>query len=68
MGNMSPIAKFNNRQPKVNSKRQKELKENPEIVHVIGCNKCHSINVTLKRGKDSYYCINCYNKLPEDKR
>ena len=34
---------------------------------VIGCNRCHRITgekgVTLIKGKDSYYCTECYMYL-----
>ena len=44
------------------------MKENKKIKYkVIACNKCHKASgekgVTLIKGKDSYYCKECYNKL-----
>ena len=63
MGYMSAIAKYNNRQPKPNSKRQQQLAENPKTINVIACKNCHQSNVTLIRGTDSYYCKYCYSKM-----
>lgn len=50
---------FKNFRPKENSKNQK-TKENKKI-KVIGCNRCHQTGVTLRKGKDSYYCEDCFN-------
>lgn len=62
---LSAVAKVLNKQPKENSKTQLEkkakLKENP--TKYIACKNCHQTNVTLIKGKDSYYCKFCYNKL-----
>ena len=74
MGYMSPMAKFNNTQPKPNSKRQqllaKDREEHPEkyVKRYIACNKCHRTGVTLRRGPDSYYCTDCYNELMRKKK
>lgn len=50
---------FKNSRPKENSKNQKE--KEVKTIKVIGCNRCHRTNVTLRKGKDSYYCVDCYN-------
>lgn len=65
---MNGFAKIKNRQPKENSKRQKELQKNPKKINVIGCNKCHRTNVTLRKAKYSYYCLKCYNELPDKEK
>lgn len=65
MGIASARAKVIMSQPKPNSKTQiekrKKLMDNP--IKVIACKNCHSQNVTLRRGPDSYYCRFCYDKL-----
>lgn len=47
--------------PKENSKTQKEKKA--KTIKMVACNKCHRIGVTLKKGKDSYYCVDCYDEV-----
>lgn len=67
MGNLSAIAKILNKQPKENSKRTKELKENPKKYNVIACRSCQATNITLLKANDSYYCKFCFDKLNKDK-
>ena len=52
-------------EPKANSKTQKAKKEEAKTkkIRYIACKNCHSTNVTLIRGKDSYYCKFCYDKM-----
>jgi len=39
----------------------------PDTYRVLACNRCHRESgdkgVTLIKGKDSYYCIDCYMYL-----
>lgn len=51
---------FKNFMPKENSKKQKEKQQ--KVIRYVGCNKCHRVGVTLIKGKDSYYCKECFNK------
>lgn len=50
---------------KLKSKKQLDRLENPIKIKVVGCNSCHRTGMTLYKGKDSYYCKNCMNKLKE---
>lgn len=50
-------------QPKENSKTQQRKRAEAQPIKYVGCNKCHSIGVTLIKGKDSYYCPTCYQKI-----
>lgn len=52
--------------PKADSKTQK-MKE-PVKIKYVACKKCHRTGVTLIKGTDSYYCKDCYNKLPNNKK
>lgn len=67
MGNLSAIAKVINKQPKENSKRSKELKENPKKYNVIACKVCQATGITLIKAEDSYYCKFCFDKLNKKK-
>lgn len=64
---MSSMAKFLNKQPKENSKRTQELKENPKKYNVIACKVCHATGITLIKAEDSYYCKFCFDKLKKQK-
>ena len=35
----------------------------PKTVKYIACKNCHKTGVTLIKGKDSYYCKFCYDKI-----
>lgn len=50
---------------RLNSKKEHDRLENPRKIKVVGCNKCHNSGITLYKGKDSYYCKDCMNKLKE---
>ena len=67
MRNLSAMAKVMNKQPKPNSKRQQELKENPKKYNVIGCKVCGATNIQLIKATDSYYCKFCFDKLGKKK-
>lgn len=56
-----------NKQPKPNSKRQQELKENPKKYNVIGCKVCGATSIQLIKATDSYYCKFCFDKLQKQK-
>lgn len=66
MGNMSAIAKANNKMPKPNSKSHKE-KETRRIEFMskrLLCEKCGNSKSTLyktqdENGNEHYYCSNC---------
>ncbi len=46
-----------------NSESQKAKIENSRPIKYIACNKCHQLGKTLIKGTDSYYCVDCFNKL-----
>ena len=48
---------------RLNSKKERDRLENPKKIKVVACNKCHNSGITLYKGKDSYYCKDCMNKL-----
>lgn len=52
---------FKNFIAKPDSKTQKE--KSSKKIRYVGCNKCHQTNVTLIKGKDSYYCKECIEKI-----
>lgn len=46
-----------------NSKNQKVKNQNSRPIKYVACNKCHQLGKPLIKGKDSYYCVDCFNKL-----
>lgn len=61
MGNMSASAKILNKQPKTNSKAQKQKKERlAKLTHkIIACEQCNATETTLYNIQGHYYCKNC---------
>ena len=53
--------------PRENSKRQKELKENPKKETVVACKCCHATQIQLIKAEDSYYCKYCFEGLKKKK-
>lgn len=48
------------------SKTQKE--KSAKTIRYVGCNKCHRTDVTLIKGKDSYYCKECLIKISKKEK